>query len=79
MSARSVNICNVNRTHLALIYIDIYIGLGKECLMGFGIYVSGWMQNLQEKAAAWDNWDELVDRGWLLTTRMRIFLFLHIC
>lgn len=32
--------------------------------MGFGIIVSGWMQNLQEKAAEWDDWDQLVDRGW---------------
>lgn len=62
-----VNSCNVNSAYLGLISNGIYITVGNECLMGFGIYVSGWMQNLQEKADEWDDWDELVDRGLLLT------------
>lgn len=54
----------MNRIYFCLTSDDIHINVGKERLMGFGICVSGWVQNLQEKAAEWDDWDELVDRGW---------------
>lgn len=35
---------------------------------------SGWMQNIQEKASEWDDWDELVERGALLTIELGIII-----
>lgn len=47
--------------------------------MGFGICVSGWVQNLQEKAAEWDDWDELVDRGWSAPNQNETLFVVHAC
>lgn len=48
----------------------IYLDVGNGHLMIREIFYSAWMQNLQEKASEWNDWDELEDRGTLLCIEM---------
>jgi len=68
--------CKIFLLHaICVVYITvwcfdvIYLNVGNVNLMICGIYFSGWMQNLQERASEWDDWDELVDRGSFLVYR----------
>ena len=56
-----VNICNMFCLNPGLV-----LNARNVYLMICGMHDPGWMQNLQEKATDWDDWDELMDRGWLL-------------
>ena len=61
MSENALNICNMFCSNLGPVF-----NVRNIHLMICGMYDLGWMQDLQEKATEWDDWDELVDRGWFL-------------
>lgn len=48
--------------NFVLMYDVIHTIEGKDRLMVYDC-MPGWMKNLEEKAAEWDDWDDLMDRG----------------
>lgn len=66
-----VYVCNMLCLYHGLVCNVVYRTVH---LMICGIYYSGWMQNLQERASEWDDWDELVDRGSLLIIENGVIL-----